>query len=122
MTCRLRDIVTRIRAPDEGAPQGSKRYDRSTALMVLSCYIRLDILYSRALEILRRARDSGQARGGTPQLQMPELVVDGFSLGQCPDLQLTFLIYLHEQAGDRIRSCIRSAEGNTRVARERRDD
>ena len=119
MTCRLKDIVTRIRALDEGTPQGPERYDRSTALMALSCYTRLDVLYSRALEILVHARNSGQVLNTQPQ--MPELIIDGFSMGRCLDLQLNFLIHLHEQAGERIRSCIRSAEGTTRVARDRRD-
>ena len=120
MTCRLKDIVTRIRALDEGTPQGPERYDRSTALMALSCYTRLDVLYSRALEILVHARNSGQALSSSHP-QMPELIIDGFSMGRCLDLQLNFLIHLHEQAGERIRSCIRSAEGTTRVARDRRD-
>lgn len=119
MTCRLKDIVTGIRALDEGAPQGPQRYDRPTALMALSCYTRLDVLYSRALEILLRARNSGQALNGAYP-QMPELVIDGFSMGRCLDLQLNFLIHLHEQAGERIRSCIRSAEGTTGVAADRR--
>jgi len=121
MTCRLKDIVTRIRTPEESAAQGPERYDRPTALMALSCYTRLDILYSRALEILIRTRNScGQGLDGTHP-QMPELIIDGFSMGRCLDLQLNFLIHLHEQAGERIRACIRSAEGTTRVARERRD-
>ncbi len=120
MTCRLKNIVTRIQALDNATPQGPKRYDRSTALVVWSCYLRLDVLYSRALEILRRARDeTGPARSGTHQLLMPELVIDGFSMGQCPDLQLSFLIHLHEQAGDRIHSCIRNAEGTSHLVRDR---
>jgi hypothetical protein len=108
MTCRLKDIITGIRALDEP--------DRSTALMALSCYTRLDVLYSRALEIMVRVRNNGVVYGLT---KMPELVIDGFSMGSCLDLQLGFLIQLHEQARDRIRVCIRSAEGTTRVARAR---
>lgn len=126
MTCRLKDIVTRIRALGEGTPQGPERYDRSTGLMALSCYIRLDVLYSRALKVLLHARNSGQALNGGRALsgthpKMPELIIDGFSMGRCLDLQLNFLIHLHEQAGERIRSCIRSAEGTTCVAGDRRD-
>jgi len=120
MTCRLKDIVTRIRAQDEGAAQGPERYDRSTALMALSCYTRLDVLYSRALDILVRIRNNGPIPEGSHQM-MPELVIDGFSMGRCLDLQLNFLIHLHEQARERIRSCIRSAEGTARVGRDRRD-
>ncbi|KAK4032235.1 hypothetical protein C8A01DRAFT_20668 [Parachaetomium inaequale] len=127
MTCRLKDIVMRIRAQsgvDGSAPQGGgsggrperNYYDRPTALMALSCYTRLDVLYSRALEILVRVRNNGVVPGLT---MMPELVIDGFSMGACLDLQLGFLIQLHEQARDRIRACIRSAEGTTRVARSR---
>ncbi|KAK4247257.1 hypothetical protein C7999DRAFT_32339 [Corynascus novoguineensis] len=120
MTCRLKDIITQIRTLDEAAGQGAKRYDRSTALMALSCYTRLDLLYSRALDILARLRNNGPIAENTFQV-MPELVIDGFSLGRCPDLQLSFLIHLHEKARDRIRSCIRSAEGDGRVGRDRRD-
>ncbi|KAK4150306.1 hypothetical protein C8A00DRAFT_37087 [Chaetomidium leptoderma] len=120
MTCRLKDIVTRIRTQDEGAAQGPERYDRSTALMALSCYTRLDVLYSRALDILVRIRNNGPIPEGAHPM-MPELVIDGFSMGRCIDLQLNFLIHLHEQARERIRSCIRSAEGTARVGRDRRD-
>ncbi|KAK1749742.1 hypothetical protein QBC47DRAFT_395247 [Echria macrotheca] len=117
LTCRLKDTVTQIRALDEKTPKGPRRYDRPTALMALSCYTRLDVLYSRALEILMLARNTGPAANGTHN-QMPELVIDGFSMGQCLDLQLNFLIDLHKQASDRIRACIRIAEGTTSVAQE----
>ncbi|AEO57478.1 hypothetical protein MYCTH_2303692 [Thermothelomyces thermophilus ATCC 42464] len=120
MTCRLMDIVTRIRAQEEAAAQGQERYDRSTALIALSCYTRLDVLYSRALDILVRIRNNGPIPEGSHHL-MPELVIDGFSMKRCLDLQLNFLIYLHGQARERIRSCIRSAEGTARVGRDRRD-
>lgn len=120
MTCRLKDIVTRIRAQDEAAAQGPERYDRSTALMALSCYTRLDVLYSRALDIMIRIRNNGSISESSRHL-MPELVIDGFSMGRCVDLQLNFLIQIHEQARERIRSCIRSAEGTALVGRDRRD-
>ncbi|KAL2163221.1 hypothetical protein VTH06DRAFT_5277 [Thermothelomyces fergusii] len=120
LTCRLKDIITRIRAYDEANSQGPKRYDRSTALMALSCYTRLDLLFSRALDILVRLRNSGPIPESM-RFVMPELVIDGFSMGGCLDLQLSFLIHLHEQARDRIRSCIRSAGGPARVGRDRGD-
>ncbi|KAL2159580.1 hypothetical protein VTH06DRAFT_2149 [Thermothelomyces fergusii] len=120
MTCRLMDIVTRIRAHEEAAAQGQERYDRSTALIALSCYTRLDVLYSRALDILMRIRSNGPIPEDSNH-RMPELVIDGFSMKRCLDLQLNFLIYLHGQARERIRSCIRSAEGSARIGRDRRD-
>ncbi|KAL2151068.1 hypothetical protein VTH82DRAFT_6166 [Thermothelomyces myriococcoides] len=121
LTCRLKDIIIRIRTFDEANANGPKRYDRSTALMALSCYTRLDLLFSRALDILVKLRNSGPIPESM-RYMMPELVIDGFSMGNCLDLQLSFLIHLHEQARERIRSCIRSAGGPaTKVGRDRGD-
>ncbi|AEO59672.1 hypothetical protein MYCTH_2308133 [Thermothelomyces thermophilus ATCC 42464] len=120
LTCRLKDIITRIRAHDEATAHGPKRYDPSTALMALSCYTRLDLLFSRALDILVRLRNSGPIPESMRYL-MPELVIDGFSMAGTLDLQLSFLIHLHEQARDRIRTCIRSAGGPARVGRDKGD-
>lgn len=138
LTCRLKDIVTQLRVQDTGSTstQGStKYYDRSTALMVLSCYTRLEVLYSRAVEILTGARGGGsnstiidninnhhptnthESSSGTAAI-MPELVIDGFSMGQCLDLQLGMLIQLHETARDKLRICIKTAERTSLYGRD----
>ncbi|KAH6634365.1 hypothetical protein B0J18DRAFT_17012 [Chaetomium sp. MPI-SDFR-AT-0129] len=139
LTCRLKDIVTQLRAEDteSTSAQGpTKHYDRSTALMVLSCYTRLEILYSRAVEILMGARGSEsnntvmdninnhhhptnthESPAGTTAI-MPELVIDGFSMGQCLDLQLGMLIQLHETARDKLRICIKTAERTNLYGRD----
>ncbi|KAK4147662.1 uncharacterized protein C8A04DRAFT_24209 [Dichotomopilus funicola] len=140
LTCRLKDIVTQLRAEDTesiSTTQGpTKHYDRSTALMVLSCYTRLEILYSRAVEILTGARgsesnnivtdninnnhrppNSHESPTGTAAI-MPELVIDGFSMGQCLDLQLGMLIQLHETARDKLRICIKTAERTNLYGRD----
>ncbi|KAF2721316.1 hypothetical protein K431DRAFT_72804 [Polychaeton citri CBS 116435] len=98
MTYQLRDVISCI--------QYSEARDRSTALLILSCYTRLGKLYSRTLEILRQVRGSDQQLKDAHEL-MPGLAIDGFQLGKCYDLQLSFVIYLFEQVDDRLSNCIK---------------
>ncbi|KAI1857476.1 hypothetical protein JX265_011211 [Neoarthrinium moseri] len=107
LTNELRKIVTRIRVLKSGTFQDAHGLERSTALVVLSCYTRLDILYSRTLEILVKGCNGGQTLKDV-HLLMPGLTIDGFSLSGCHDLQLSFLVHLFEKAHARIRTCIGS--------------
>lgn len=105
MTTQLQGIVTRIQSLADGTPREVKDHDRSTALVALSCYTRLDILYSRTIEVLLQVRqDGGQLKN--IHLLMPGLAINGFSMGHCHDLQLDLLIWLYKKAYERIHSCI----------------
>ncbi|KAK6079486.1 hypothetical protein SCUP234_05655 [Seiridium cupressi] len=88
-------------------PEG---HDRSTTLLALSCYTRLEILYSRSLDILLAVRN-GEQQLRDVHLLTPGLSVDGFSLARCADLQLHFVIQLYQQTHTRIRNCIKSGCG-----------
>ncbi|KAK6082970.1 hypothetical protein SCUP515_02204 [Seiridium cupressi] len=101
LTYQLKDLVARIRSREDGTPQKIECLDQSTALMVLSCYTRLEILYSRTLEILHQVRN-GERQLKDANMLMSELVIDGFPVNGCYDLQLNFLVYLFEQTHDRL--------------------
>lgn len=105
MTHELKELVTRMRAAEEGHSPDKSILDASTALMVLSCYTRFDTLFTRAIEILRRMRNRTQHLNDIHQL-MPHLVIDGFCMSTCYDVHLDFVIHLCEQIHDRIKSCV----------------
>lgn len=106
---QLKDVILRIRSLEDGtAHEEAEGYDRSTALLVMSCYTRLETLYSRTTAVLRRVR-SGDQRLKDIHLLMPGLVIDGFSISKSYDLQLSCVIYLYDQAHERIRTCIKGA-------------
>ncbi|KAK9415792.1 hypothetical protein SUNI508_10092 [Seiridium unicorne] len=104
MTYELKEIMPRIWQTN---PEG---HDRSTTLLALSCYTRLEILYSRSLDILLAVRN-GEQQLRDVHLLTPGLSVDGFSLARCADLQLHFVIQLYQQTHTRIRNCIKSGCG-----------
>ncbi|KAI9037320.1 Zn(II)2Cys6 transcription factor domain-containing protein [Aspergillus affinis] len=113
MTVQLRNLVAGIASVDGGksldeAPHGADHVspDRSTALIVLSCYSRLDVIYTRAVDILRDVQRRGVPLRPSDCL-MPSLAIDGFSLASCHGIQLTFIIQLCEQTLDSIRECMR---------------
>ncbi|RYP12299.1 hypothetical protein DL765_007410 [Monosporascus sp. GIB2] len=63
----------------------------ATVLLALSCYARLDQIYSRAVDALREVHSSGQKVDDLYQL-MSGLTVGGFSLCACQDFQLRFAL------------------------------
>lgn len=110
ITCCLKEAVTRFRARD-GSGLKSGGLDRSTALIALSCYTRLETLYSRTLNVLVQARSGTlQLQFGESQPVLPEVVIDGFYLSRWRELQLNFLIYTCEQTHERIRACMQNGD------------
>jgi len=58
-------------------------YDPSTALLVLSCYLRLKQVYGRALRILHQLLGRERESEDLPEL-LPDVVIEGFSLAGHP--------------------------------------
>ena len=113
MTAKLSNMVAQIGSMDPprfinelgSADPSSHRQRlqaRSTILLVLSCYSRLEVIFLSTLDALREVHKSGKPLEDSHQL-MPGLVVDGFPLGTCQDLQLRFAIQLCEQTLEIIR-------------------
>lgn len=77
---------------EPGAP-----FDHSTALLLLSCYMRLKQAHGRALRILHQLLER-QSSGdlAMPEL-LPDLVIDGFSLAGHGSLQMGLVVTLCEQ-------------------------
>ncbi|KAK2779012.1 hypothetical protein FQN53_001561 [Emmonsiellopsis sp. PD_33] len=116
MTAHLKNLVGNItsiqgRLSTEGQDIGTgpmhSTFDRSTALIVLSCYARFNVIYTRTIDALREIRATGQTLGQVDYL-MPTLSIDGFDLGLCHDVQLSFAIQLWERLLYRLRGCMRS--------------
>ncbi|KIM94014.1 hypothetical protein OIDMADRAFT_21434 [Oidiodendron maius Zn] len=106
-TTQLGDIVTGLRSLEDGNLQKGEGHDRSTTLMALSCYTRLDTLYSRTIELLLQVRNGNRHFKDEDRLKF-DMVIDGFSISGCHNVQLDFLVYLYKQAHERIHSCIQS--------------
>ncbi|RYP61293.1 hypothetical protein DL771_010170 [Monosporascus sp. 5C6A] len=83
----------------------------ATVLLALSCYARLDQIYFRAVDALRKVHSSGQKLDDSYQL-MSGLTVDGFSLGACKDFQLSFVLQLCEQIHQRLGTTVERARTN----------
>jgi hypothetical protein len=116
MTVQLRNLLAQLRAtytvrsPEfyDQTNVTQQRYpsqDRSTALLTMSCYARLDLIYTHTIEALREIRTCNERFKDTYRL-MPELAIDGFSVGSCQDLQLDFAIRLCERTLISIREII----------------
>ncbi|KAI9035770.1 uncharacterized protein KD926_002920 [Aspergillus affinis] len=113
ITVQLRNLVAEIASVDsekslDEAPPGADHVspDRSTALIVLSCYSRLDVIYTRDVDILRDVQRRGVPLRPSDRL-MPSLAINGFSLASCHGIQLMFIIQLYEQTRDSIRESMR---------------
>ncbi|RYO79134.1 hypothetical protein DL764_010044 [Monosporascus ibericus] len=83
----------------------------ATVLLALSCYVRLDQIYSRAVDALREVHSSDQKLDDSYQL-MSGLTIDGFSLGACQDFQLKFVLQLCEQIHQRLGATVERARTN----------
>lgn len=112
MTSQLVSIVAGIRSMDSHAKAQREDHDRSTTLMVLSCYTRLDVLYTRSIHVLGQVR-SGSSHIKDIHLLMPELTIDGFSIDRCYDIKLTVLLGLYEKAHESVRKCMKSSKPPT---------
>lgn len=78
-------------------------YDHSTALLVLSCYVRLKETQNRALSILHHlAKAKSSCAGDLPEV-LPNLAIGRFSLAGQPGLQLTVMITLCEEVFSSIK-------------------
>lgn len=90
-------------------PEGlaKQSQDRSTIVMILSCYMRLESIYTQALEALADIKRRGPPPDESYQL-MPELSVDGYSLGHSQNLQLNFVIQLCEQTLASIKESVKA--------------
>ncbi|KAH9885305.1 hypothetical protein F4778DRAFT_508250 [Xylariomycetidae sp. FL2044] len=109
MTSRLAGIITGIvTVGSKAAPPKVETYDRSTALMALSCYTRLEVLYSRSIELLGQVR-SGSLKIKDIHLLMPGLTIDGFQIGRCDEFKLGILVNICERAHERIHTCVRNS-------------
>ncbi|KAF7586607.1 hypothetical protein BBP40_008634 [Aspergillus hancockii] len=104
---QLLSLTARIKklASDFGGTEKQIFQDRSTALLALSCYTRLELIYSRMLDALRLLQSSGQHLRDSEPI-MPELSIDGFSLGKCRDVQLGFAMQICQEAQDRLRQSV----------------
>lgn len=80
-------------------------YDPSTALLVLSCYLRLKQVYGRALRILHQLLGRERESEDLPEL-LPDLVIEGFSLAGHQHLQLGVMVQLCEQMFNSIGPCL----------------
>ncbi|KAK2809161.1 hypothetical protein FQN50_003996 [Emmonsiellopsis sp. PD_5] len=116
MTAQLKNLVGNItsiqdRLPTECQDLGTgpmqPTLDRSTALIVLSCYARFNVIYTRTIDALREIRATAQTLGHVDYL-MPTLSIDGYDLGLCHDVQLSFAIQLCQRVLYRLRGCMRS--------------
>lgn len=112
MSVQLRNLVRAITYLD-GRSSGDDNYrserltpDRSTALVVLSCYSRLEKIYSRTLDALRAVQSRGQPLEEADRL-IPSLSIGGFSLAACGGVQLSFVIQLCEQNLNGIHDILR---------------
>lgn len=89
--------------------------DRATALLALSIYTRLETAYTHACCILQDLAQNGgdelvRADDFSYAL-MPELSIDGFSLGSCHDFQLRLVMQICEQLLDNLRQAIAGING-----------
>lgn len=75
--------------------------DNAAVQLALSCYVRLDYVYSRAVDVLRDIQRSGQKLDDSYQL-MSGFAIDGFSLGACQEFQLSFVMQLCEQIRQKL--------------------
>jgi hypothetical protein len=106
LTARIKKLVS-----DNGGNGRQFFRDRSTALLALSCYTRLEVIYSRMLDALRVLQSSGRHLESEPI--MPDLSIDGFSLGNCRDVQLGFTMQICQEAQERLRQTIGISIGIT---------
>lgn len=100
LTARIKKLVA-----ENGGSERQFFQDRSTALLALSCYTRLELVYSRMLDALHELQNSGQHLTD-PEPLMPDLSIDGFSLGKCRDVQLKFAIQICQEALKMLRQSI----------------
>ncbi|KAK6835880.1 hypothetical protein RU639_001761 [Aspergillus parasiticus] len=108
LTARIKKLVA-----ENGGSEKQFFQDRSTALLALSCYTRLELIYSRMLDALRELESIGEHLADTEPI-MPDLSIDGFSLGGCRDVQLRFAMQICQEALERLRRSIGIA-GDIRV-------
>ncbi|KAB8219913.1 hypothetical protein BDV33DRAFT_173129 [Aspergillus novoparasiticus] len=108
LTARIKKLVA-----ENGGSERQFFQDRSTALLALSCYTRLELIYSRMLDALRELQSSGEHLTDTEPI-MPDLSIDGFSLGGCRDVQLRFAMQICQEALERLRHSI-GISGDIRV-------
>lgn len=107
MTAQLKELILGLQSLEHGTVKKGEGIDQSTKLMALSCYMRLDILYSHINQLLLQIRSGSRHLKDIDQL-MVNLVIDGFSINKCYSVQLDFLIHLYKQAHEQIHSCIQS--------------
>ncbi|MCJ1434195.1 hypothetical protein MMC27_003562 [Xylographa pallens] len=114
MTTQLSNLVAQIGSvnpqtfmkdpsPADTSGQKQRLQSRSTILLVLSCYSRLEMIFLSTIDALREVQKSGKRPEDLHRL-LPRLVVDGFSFSTCQDLQLRFVVQLCEQALEIIRT------------------
>ncbi|PIG79319.1 hypothetical protein AARAC_004270 [Aspergillus arachidicola] len=108
LTARIKKLVA-----ENGGSERQFFQDRSTALLALSCYTRLELIYSRMLDTLQELQSSGEHLADTEPI-MPDLSIDGFSLGGCRDVQLRFAMQICQEALERLRHSI-GISGDIRV-------
>lgn len=91
LTVQMRNLVLRIASVHgttwtslHKAPHGTSHIspDRSTTLMVLTCYTRLEVIQTRAVETLRDVQRRGAPLSSSDCL-MPTLEIDQFLLTSC---------------------------------------
>ncbi|KAE8324515.1 hypothetical protein BDV39DRAFT_207809 [Aspergillus sergii] len=108
LTARIKKLVA-----ENGGSEKQFFQDRSTALLALSCYTRLELIYSRMLDTLQELQSSSEHLADTEPI-MPDLSIDGFSLGGCRDVQLRFAMQICQEALERLRRSI-GITGDIRV-------
>lgn len=108
MTARIKKLVA-----ENGGSERQFFQDRSTALLALGCYTRLELIYSRMLDTLQELQSCGEHLADIEPI-MPDLSIDGFSLGGCRDVQLQFAMQICQEALERLRRSIGDS-GDIRV-------
>lgn len=108
LTARIKKLVA-----ENGGSERQFFQDRSTALLALGCYTRLELIYSRMLDTLQELQSCGEHLADTEPI-MPDLSIDGFSLGGCRDVQLRFAMQICQEALERLRRSIGNS-GDIRV-------
>ncbi|RAQ71779.1 hypothetical protein COH20_001506 [Aspergillus flavus] len=108
LTARIKKLVA-----ENGGSERQFFQDRSTALLALGCYTRLELIYSRMLDTLQELQSCGEHLADIEPI-MPDLSIDGFSLGGCRDVQLRFAMQICQEALERLRRSIGNS-GDIRV-------
>ncbi|KAI0836430.1 hypothetical protein F5Y06DRAFT_273376 [Hypoxylon sp. FL0890] len=111
LTVQLRAAAERVTPLELEEMSRQVLRDNAMVLLALSCYNRLDYVYSQAVELLREVQRSDQKLDDSYQL-MSGFAIDGFSLGACKEFQVSFVLQLCEQIRRRLSATMEKLRGD----------